>query len=464
MNISFGGLGNGIDFGQIVDFLIQAERIPIDRKIETRLTSQEKLTDLGSLGSKLLSLQTAASSLRTRVGFDKTKIDVSTGSTKTLLTATASSTATAGTYTVKVNQLAASHQLASTSTTAVSSTSTDIVSGSSATFSFQLGSGSTQTVNLASDATLDDLKNAINDLGAGVSASTLNTGTEASPAYRLVLTSNDTGASNAITIVTDTSTLDVSPAGTGTDTLQSAQDAQIELGNPSDTTVTLDRSSNTITDAITGVTLNLQGIDASETVSITVNQDPAAVKEGIQSLVAAYNEVLTFVNERTVFNVETQERGLFVGETIPRTVLDQLRRALSDQVSGLSTITTAGEIGFQTQATDGTIILDEADLDKQLSENYSALRDLFIENPTTGTIGLAERLVNAIDTLDDVETGALTIRQNSLSDEIDDLADQIALMESDLLRFEEQQRIKFANLDGLVASLQSQLNSLNSLL
>ena len=464
MNISFGGLGNGIDFGQIVDFLIQAERIPIDRKIETRLSSQEKLTDLGSLGSKLLSLQTAASSLRTRVGFDKTKIDVSTGSTKTLLTATAASIASAGTYTVKVNQLAASHQLASTSTTAVSSTSTDIVSGSSATFSFQVGSGSIQTVDLASDATLDDLKNAINDLGAGVSASTLNTGTEASPQYRLILTSNDTGASNGITIVTDTSTLDVSPAGTGTDTLQSAQDAQIELGNPSDTTVTLDRSSNTITDAITGVTLNLQGIDASETVSITVNQDPSAVKEGIQSLVAAYNEVVTFVNERTVFNVETQERGLFVGETIPRTVLDQLRRALSDQVSGLSTITTAGEIGFQTQATDGTIILDEADLDKQLSENYSALRDLFIENPTTGTIGLAERLVDAIDTLDDVETGALTIRQNSLSDEIDDLADQIALMESDLLRFEEQQRIKFANLDGLVASLQSQLNSLNSLL
>ena len=380
------------------------------------------------------------------------------------MTATASSTATAGTYTVKVNQLAASHQIASTSGTAVSSTSTDIVSGSSATFSFQVGSGSTETVNLESDATLDDLKNAINDLGAGVSASTLNTGSEASPSYRLVLTSNDTGASNAITIVTDTTTLDVSPSGTGTDTLQSAQDAQIELGNPADTTVTLDRSSNTITDAISGVTLNLQGTDATETVSITVNQDPSAVKEGIQALVAAYNEVLTFVNERTVFNVETQERGLFVGETIPRTVLDQLRRALSDQVSGLSTITTAGEIGFQTQSTDGTITLDEADLDQQLSENYSAVRDLFIENPTTGTTGLAERLVNAIDELDDVETGSLTIRQNTLSDEIDDLADQIALMEADLLRFEEQQRIKFANLDGLVASLQSQLNSLNSLL
>ena len=459
--ISFGGLGNGVDFGQVVDFLVQVERIPIDRENEKKLKSQEKLTELGSLGTKLLSLQSAAISLRTRVSFDKTKVDVSTASSNTLLTATASSTASAGTYTVQVNQLAASHQIASTSGTAVSSTDTDIVSGSSATFTFSVGGGSNETVSLDADATLDDLKNAINDLGAGVSASTLNTGSEASPEYRLVLTSSDTGTSNSISIVTDGTTLNTTG---GVDTLQSAQDAQIVLGNPSDTTVTLDRSSNTITDAITGVTLNLQGVDATNTVSITVSQDPTAVKESIQALIASYNDVVTFINDKTFFNVETQERGIFVGETLPRTVLDQLRRALSDQVSGLSTLVSAGQIGFETQSNDGTIVLDEADLDEQLSENYSAVRDLFIENPTTGTIGFADRLVDAIDALDDVESGALAIRQNALTNEIDDLSDQIADMEADLLRFEEQQRIKFANLDGLVASLQSQLDSLNSLL
>ena len=460
--ISFGGLGNGVDFGQIVDFLVQVERIPIDREIEKKLNSQEKLTDLGTLGTSLLSLQSAASSLSTRTSFDKTKLEVSTASSQTVLTATSSSTATAGTHTITVNQLAAAHQIASKSTTTVSSTDTDIVSGSSATFTFTIAGGSDQTVSLDEDATLDDLKDAINDLGAGVSASTLNSGSEDTPAYRLVLTSNDTGASNTIAITTDTTTLDT--VTTGTDTLQAAQDSQIVVGASGSDQITLDRSSNTITDVITGVTLNLQAVDASNPVTITISQDTDAVKESIQAFVDAYNDVVTFVNERTNFNPDTQERGIFFGESLVRTVLDKLRRALSEEVSGLSTITGAGQIGFETQSLDGTIVLDESELDDQLSENYDEVRDLFIENTTTETVGIAELISDAIDELDDIETGALAIRQDALTDEIDDLSDQIEDMEADLLRFEEQQRIKFANLDGLVASLQSQLNSLNSLL
>lgn len=458
--ISFGGLGNGIDFGPIIDFLVQTERIPIDRLTDQKLKTQEKLTDYGTLGTKLLSLQSAASSLRSRVNFDKTKVEVSTASTKTLLTATSSSTATAGTYTVTVNRLAAAHQIASKSATAVSSTDTDIVSGSSATFTFKVGSGSNQTVSLASDATLEDLKNAINDLGAGVSASLLNSGTEASPQYRLVLTSTNTGASNAITVVTDSTTLDM--VTTGIDTFQAAQDSQIVLGATGSDQVTLDRSTNTITDVITGVTLQLQDVDTSNPVTLTVSQDITAVKDGIKSLIEKYNEVVTFINERTVFDPETEERGIFVGETLPRTVLDKLRQALSNQVSGVTTLTAGGQIGFETQTTDGTIVLDEADLDKQLNENYSAVRDLFIENPTTGTVGIAERLFDAVDDLDDVESGLLTLRQNTLTDEVDDLGDQIAKMEADLVQFEEQQRIKFARLDGLLKQLDSQLNILNS--
>ena len=98
-----------------------------------------------------------------------------------------------------------------------------------------------------------------------------------------------------------------------------------------------------------------------------------------------------------------------------------------------------------------------------LSQNYSAVRDLFIQNPTTGTEGIGQLVVDAVDALDDVQFGALTLRQNSLTNQIDDFAEQIAVKEAALLRFEEQQRIRFANLDGLVASLQGQLDSLASL-
>jgi len=458
--ISIGGLGNSIDFGPIIDVLVQAKAIPIDRINQQKLAAQSKQTDFGLLGAKLLGLQSSASSVRTRVGFDKNQVNVTSASSQNLLTATASSTAAAGTHKVTVNQLASSHQIVSKASTAVSTTDTDIVSGASGTFSFQVGAGSVQTVNLDANGTLEDLRNGINDLGAGVSASILNTGSETTPAYRLVLSSNDSGGSNAITITADDTDLDT--VTTGIDTFQAAQDSEIVLGEGGEA-VTINRSTNTLTDVISGITLNLQAVDLANPVTISVTQDTAAVKEGISSFVNAYNEVVKFIDERTNYDPETGERGLFVGDSLARTVLDRLRQSVFSQVSGLTTYTSASQIGFETQPTDGTIKINEATLDAALSENYSAVRDLFIQNPTTGTEGIAELVVDAVDTLDDVEFGALTLRQNSLTNQIKKFSEQISVKEAALSRYQEQQRIKFANLDGLLASLQNQLNSLANL-
>ena len=458
--ISFGGLGNGIDFGPIVDFLVQAKRIPIDRINERKLNDQEKLTNFGSLGTKLLGLQNAANSLRTRLSFDKNEVSVSSAGSQTLLTASALSTAAAGTHTVTVNQLASAHQIVSNASTAVSTTDTDIVSGASGTFSFQVGTGSVQTVNLDATGTLEDLRDGINNLGAGVSASILNTGTETTPAYRLVLGSNDTGASNSITISGDDTTLDT--VTTGVDTFQAAQDSQIILGEGVGA-VTIDRASNTLTDVISGLTVNLQAEDLSSPVTISVTRDNTAVKDGVSNFVSSYNEVVEFINEQTEFDLETGERGILLGESLTRTVLDRIRQSALSQISGLTTYTSASQIGFETQTADGTIKLNEATFDAALSENYSAVRDLFIQNPTTGTDGLAELVVNAVDALDDVESGALAIRQNSLTTQIDNFAQQISVKEAALSLYEEQQRIKFANLDGLLGVLQGQLDSLASL-
>jgi flagellar hook-associated protein 2 len=455
--ISFGGLGNGVDFGPIVDFLVQAKRIPIDRINERKLNDQEKLTNFGSLGTKLLGLQNAANSLRTRLSFDKNEVSVSSASSQTLLTASASSTAASGTYTVTVNELASAHQIVSKASTAVSTTDTDIVKGASATFSFQVGTGSVQTVNLDATGTLEDLRDGINNLGAGVSASILNTGTETTPAYRLVLGSNETGQDQAITIVEDNTEIETKKKGV--DTFQAARDSQIVLGEGVGA-VTIDRASNTFTDVISGLTLNLQAADLGNPVTISVTQDNTAVKEGISNFVSSFNEVVEFINERSEFDLETGERGIFVGDSLTRTVLDRIRQSTFSQISGLTTFISASQIGFETQPADGTIKLNEATLDAALSENYSAVRDLFIQNPTTGTEGIAELVVNAVDALDDVESGALAIRQNSLTKQIDSFAQQISVKEAALSRYEEQQRIKFANLDGLLASLQNQLDAL----
>ena len=141
MAISFGGLGNGVDFGPIVDALVKAERLPIDGLTQRKLQVQKKQTEFGLLGAKLLSLQGLASSLRTRVSFNKNQINVASPSAQPPLSASVTSSAAPGTYQVTVNQLASAHQIISNASTAVSSTETDIVGGGSRDVSISGGDG-----------------------------------------------------------------------------------------------------------------------------------------------------------------------------------------------------------------------------------------------------------------------------------------------------------------------------------
>ncbi len=457
--ISFGGLGNGLDFGQVVAHLVQLQRLPIDRLSQTRQTLQTKLTEYDALGAKLLALQSAANSLRLSNSYDRSATTVSD---ETVLTASASSTATPGSYTIQVLQLATGHQITNKGARAVSSIDADIVSGGSATFAFQVGSGAVQTITLSETATLDELKTAINDLAAGVSASIVNTGTDSSPAYRLVLTASETGASNTITITGDTTTLDfLNSTGTGgTDTLQAAQDAIIVLGDPAQNPVTLQRSSNTITDAIAGVTLNLKKPTAAGgTISLNVTRDLEAVKANITAIVTAYNEIVQFVNERSAYDPVQKQGGLFINEGAAKAVLSRIRQALSNEVVGLSGITAVSQIGFKTEQ-DGTISLDESALDQALSTDYADVKNLFINQ--SGVTGVAQRLYEAVDELDDVVGGVLTVRKDGLNREISSLADQIRRKEDALAAYEDRLRRQYAALDGLLRQMQAQLDYLKS--
>ncbi len=457
--ISFGGLGNGIDFGQVVDQLVKAARLPVDRLTEKKSTLNSKQTDYATLSTKVITLQSATDALRLSSSFDRT---TATSGDEDALTVAAANTATAGSYTVRIERLAQSHQITNKAAKAVAATTTDIVSGASAMFSFTVGTGSTQTVTLGASATIEELRNAINDLGAGVTASLVNTGTDASPAYRLVLTAASSGAAQVIAVTADGTTLDfLNGSGTGgIDTLQAAQDARIHLGDPALNPITIDRSSNTISDAIANVTLTLNQATGSNTVKVNVTRDTAAVKENIKKLATAYNEVVTFINERNTYDITTKKGGIFFNEPTVRGVLTQLRTALSSSVSGLTTLKTVGEIGFKSER-DGTITIDEAKLDSALSTQYPAVKNLFI-NQTSST-GIAQLLSSAVDRLDDIETGSLTLRKNGLTDQINDLTAEIARKEDLLAEYEERLKRQYAALDSLLRQVQSQSGAIQGL-
>ncbi|MBX3318606.1 MAG: flagellar filament capping protein FliD [Nitrospira sp.] len=456
--ISFGGLGNGLDFGQVVDQLVKVAQLPVDRLTKKRTDLNTKLTDLTTVSTKVAGLQSAAEALRLSTSFDRTTVSVSDS---TVLSASASSSGATGTYSVRVVQLAQSHQIVSKAAKAVSSETSDIVSGGSATFTFQVGSGSNQTVNLGSTATLADLRDQINDLGAGVTASLINTGTEATPSYRLAVSSNNTGSDNAITIVADGTDLDLlNSSGTGgIDTLSAAQNAQVQIGDQSLDPLTIERSSNTISDAIPGLSLTLTKTTGTETVQVSLSQDVNAVKTNIKALATAYNEVVKFINERTTYDVTTKQGGVFFNESSARTVIAQLRTALSSTVSGATTYSSVGQIGFKTER-DGTITVDDGQLTTALSTNYSAVKALFTNQGAVA--GLSQSLVSAVDALNDIAGGALTVRKNGLTNEITRVGNDIARQEDAVSRYEERLRRQFAALDGLLRQLQGQSSFLQS--
>lgn len=456
--ISFGGLGNGLDFGQVVDQLVKVARLPVDRLADKKVSLNSKSTDYATLSTKLVMLQSAADKLRLSTSFDRTGTSVSDS---TALSAAGSSTATAGTYSIRITQLAQSHQLTNKAAKAVAATSTDIVGGTSGTFTFRVGNGADQTVTLGSTATLEDVRTAVNDLGAGVTASIINTGSDTTPAYRLVLTAASTGAANGVTIVSDDTDLDLdNSSGTGgVDTLQAAQDATVVVGDPNQNPVTLTRSSNVVSDAIPGVTLTLLKATGSSTVQVGVSRDVAAVKANITALATAYNDVVKFINERNTYDTATKKGGIFFNEPTVRGVLTQLRTALSSSVAGLSSVSTAGEIGFKT-ARDGTVTIDDAKLDSALASSYPAVKNLFI-NQTSST-GIAQLVNNAVDVLDDAVSGALTLRKNGLTKQITELTAEIARKEDAVAQYEDRLRRQYAALDGLLGRLQSQIGFLQT--
>src|SRR5919112_1269774 len=106
--ISFGGLGNGFDFQQIVTALVAARKAPIDQLSADQETLQSKLTDYQGLGSSLLKLQSSTAALKLTSTFDRF---TASGSDPNVLSVSGTSGATPGNYTVKVTQLAAAHQI-----------------------------------------------------------------------------------------------------------------------------------------------------------------------------------------------------------------------------------------------------------------------------------------------------------------------------------------------------------------
>ncbi len=368
---------SSIDINSIVSQLMQVES---RRKVllqQKEASYQLKLSSVGNLSSAMASFKSSLNVLKVRANFESVKAD---SSDSTIISAAASSTASEGVYNLEVTQLARANMLASTAYTDTTST---IGTG---TLTIQVGSGASIDITIdSSNNSLTGIKNAINSSSAEVTASIVNDGS----GYKLVMNADNMGSSNTIQVTvsgdsagTDTDTSGLSnlvydPSGTQNMTeIQVAQSATLQIGSGAGA-MTITKDSNTITDVIEGVTLNLLKAEVGTTVSVTVANDRSTVKANVNKFVSDFNSLVTTIKDLTAYDSSTQVSGPLAGDSIIRQVESNIRQAIGASIPGLSSgLTSLSQIGIATQS-DGSLLVDSSKLDDAVLNNFDDIVKLF---------------------------------------------------------------------------------------
>ncbi len=450
---TIGGVSTGIDYNDLISKLIAVQRQPINVLENKKYNYNEKISAYDDILTRLSTLQSAADDLRTSSNFYTRAVSVSDS---TVFEATASSSASTGNYSISVTQLAQAHKI--THNTGLSDKDTTTVLASGNTFEFTIN-GETKTITASSDLTLEQLASEINSQtytgDVEVEASVINTGTSSSPSYKLILKSNTVGGDYGITINQDDSILDL----TDTEAADSDSDGQyrVELQAAQDAEFTVDglsvtRSSNTVSDVITGVTLTLK---KSGSGSLSVTPDGTAIKEKIESFVSAYNDVMSFISTNSAYDTSTHVRGTLTGEGTARSIQSRLRGIVSSSVSGLTEdFRLLAQIGITTDTdkTDGTLSIDTSILEDKLASNIDDVANLFAD----ASEGIAQQMYDYADSVTDSIDGSVTLRKDGLEDMIDNVDDTITRMNLRLERIEQDLVRRFTALETLINGFNTQ--------
>jgi flagellar hook-associated protein 2 len=437
MGISATGIGSGLDINSLVTQLMQAESAPLTQ-IQTKESSyKSQLSAYGGLKSAISSFQTAVKSV---TGTSLAALTAASSDEKVLkASAPAGGGAAAGTYSIEVSKLATADKLSSD---AVAPDKIFQAAGSS--MSITVGSGKPVNITVG-DFSMSGLASAINGADAGVTATVINDGTS----NRLVVTAKDTGVANKVKITAggDLGPFDTS-AGAMTP-LQSAADAEFTVDG-----ISVKKPSNTVTDAIKGVTLNLSATNAGAPVKVSVAKDTDTIKKNIQGFVDAYNKIASAVNSVTSYNTATKTGAVLNGDSSARGILTQIRAELGKAVSGAGDLKGLSDIGIAFQR-DGTLMLEKPDkLQKAIDNNFDNLSKLF-----SSTSGVGTRLTKlTTDMLG--SKGIIQNRTDGINSTLKRLGDQENTIQDRLVQIEARYRKQFNALDTSMANMKSTSNYL----
>lgn len=452
-NIS--GLGSGIDFTTIRDAILASRSRPITQLQTKSNTYSSRVSALKQLNTSLAALTSAAEALSNK-GIGSSRNVSATDSS--ILTASGTSAAALGSFDVSVTRLATSLTQASKS---YSSTTSAILAGGATTATFELrkggaATGTAITIN-STNNTLEGLRNAINNANAGVNATIVDISGDGTQ-NQLVLSSTETGASGRIELVETTST------GTGagltirnlnpSDGDFSKLDATLSING-----LAVTRSSNTVSDAVTGITLNLKKAGST---SVQVNNS-SEIKGKLEAFIAAYNSVQDFISGQYKLDAKGKPTGILVGDSTLTSVNQQLREVVNSKSSNNGGVfTSLADIGVG-RNDKGHLTLDSAVFTDKISDSFNDVKALFVGKETNQT-GLANNLHTISSGLSDSVTGTVQTAIKGYEDSIKNISDSITTKLEYINNLRDSLTRQFAAADAAIGQLNGQNTALTNLL
>lgn len=443
------GPGSGYDTQAIVKALVGAEKAPK----QAQITSQQKdttiqLSGVGSVKSALEAYRAAIAKLNNVAAFNG--LDATSSEEKNVKV-TLGDGASSGKYVVVVNDLATSSKVTSKVFEGGASGSANSTDEAQTLTINQ--SGKSYDVLVPGGATLQEVRESINtQLSAqGISANVLSDANGA----RLVIGSNTTGVDTDITLSGD------SELAQGYDAGAPAQNAKYTIDG-----IAMESTSNKVTSAISGVSLELLAKDKDKPITINVASNTDTLKTSVQSFVTAYNALMTSINTQTKVTATgdsaTTTAGALTGDASMRQLVNNLRSELVNG-SGSGAISSLAQMGITTDQKTGLLSLDDKTWDKAVVKGAADIAKLF-----TGDTGLVSRMTKATASYVGT-TGTLASRVTDLNDKLTDLTTQQADLDRRMESLQTTLTAKYTAMDTLIAqlnasssSIMTTLNSLNN--
>ncbi|GIU46194.1 flagellar filament capping protein FliD [Shewanella algidipiscicola] len=449
MALTATGIGSGLDINTIVGVLVDAEKVPKEAIFDKKEDALEaQVSAIGTLKSALSKFQDALEKLKD--GNSLNQRQVSTGESN-YFTASADKNAQSGSYNIVVEQLAQRHKVAGGYTAdpkaAVGEGSLDFTVN-----------GNSFSVDVAAGDSLDAIAASINnaDDNVGVTATIVTT----DGGSRLVISSDTEGSDSNVTVAAnDTSGTGLNDMfGTGNLTeVQAAKEAIVYIDGQK-----LQSQTNEISNAISGVTLNLTDADLNKTSVLKIELDEEAVKENVQGFVDAYNGLIDTIEKLSSYDAKEKKAAAMQGDSMIRSIESQMRNMISTRVdTGGGDSIALYDIGIEADRY-GKLSVNSTKLDKVINEDMGSIENLFATKDT----GLATRLDTLVEGY--VKTsGLLNTRNNTLTEDQQRLEDQREAFNMKMEQLQARLFKQFNAMDLVVGNLTSQgngvISALNSL-